>query len=112
MTDQFLQCRFTKLTEKPCWFAVLQEERRVSGVVVYRHEKRGRLAFVSVLGAYGDDLPELLLSWSTLMRQQGIRLAHVDDALFAIGRGVAGNGRCHSVSIYTFSLLLNCQTPK
>lgn len=47
------------------------------GIVVYRPTKIGGIDVVSLLGAYGDDLPTLIQAWASALRQSGIRLIHM-----------------------------------
>jgi GNAT superfamily N-acetyltransferase len=57
-------------------FGIWQEGDIVSGLVIYRETELRGLRAVSLLGAYSQELTELLAGWSRAMRTQGIQIIH------------------------------------
>ncbi len=58
-------------------FAVWETAVSIHGIVVFRPFRRGPIAGVSLLTAYGDDLAELLTRFCATMHQNGIRFVHL-----------------------------------
>ncbi|MCP4418592.1 MAG: GNAT family N-acetyltransferase, partial [Chloroflexi bacterium] len=72
-----LQHRFVGHPFRQYRYGVLWRDGRAAGIVVYRLARWGRLTAAALLAVYGDDLPQLLRGWLTVVRQSGVRWVHL-----------------------------------
>lgn len=57
-------------------YGIWQENERVLGIVVYKKVKLWGVPSVALLDVYGNNIEELLIRWSSTLRQQHIFLLH------------------------------------
>lgn len=57
-------------------YGVWRDKSAIQGIVIYRPVRFGGMRAVSLLGAYGSDLPELLLRWAEAIADMGVHLVH------------------------------------
>ena len=84
--DQFVRYGFTPATLRHRFadhpfrrygYATSEHDGVVDGMVVYRRTTLRGIPAVALLGAYGDDLPDLLVRWAAALRISGPRLVHL-----------------------------------
>ncbi len=57
-------------------YGIWKEGDQINGIIVYKHVKLGGLPSVALMDVYGDNMEELLMRWSTTLRQHNIFLLH------------------------------------
>ena len=91
-TTDSIRHRFAEHPFRRYSFGVAREGDDISGLVVYRRVRLRGLAGVSLLAAYGDDLPLLLARWAAAIRRTSVPFVHVVTSpaspLRAVLRGI------------------------
>jgi hypothetical protein len=57
-------------------YGIWQEDTQILGIVVYKKVKLWGVPSVALLDVYSDDITELLMRWSTTLREQNMYLCH------------------------------------
>ena len=76
-TPATLRHRFADHPFRRYVYATRKHDGVIDGMVVYRHATLRGIPAAALLGAYGDDLPDLLARWAAALRASGPRLVHL-----------------------------------
>lgn len=57
-------------------YGIWEEDDQILGIVIFKYVKLWGVPSVALMDVFGDNLEELFLRWSTMLRQNGIYLIH------------------------------------
>jgi hypothetical protein len=77
VTEASLAHRFADHPFRNYRFGTWHEDGELSGLVIYRRTRLRGVPAASLLGAYGEDVPELLVRWAGAVRRVGLPIVHV-----------------------------------
>jgi hypothetical protein len=91
VTKTSLRHRFAEHPFRRYRFGVWRDGGDLRGLVIYRPVRLRGIQAAALLGAYGDDVPELLARWAGAVRHAGLPIVHVVTSPSSPIRAVASS---------------------